>query len=348
MANRSLRRIILPTMAAVGALTFAGGAALAQVEIIAVMTPEQGTDYGWNQQGVDSALAAGEAMGVEVITAEGLGYGDVRPTLRELAAENVDLIIAHASGYNTAAPEIAHETGVAVAIVDTPDAVEPGLIADYTLSGHDGAYLAGVLAANMSRTDTVGIVVSGEPPSWNSQSAGFALGARAANPDIDIIYAVIGPAAYADAAGGRRVTESVIAAGADIIFGQGNGSSFGMLQAIETTPAVDGEQAWFIDVIGDKTAIDTGYLLSSVVWDLEPVYTAMIEDLNDGTFGTVGYEIGLADDSVVLLQSEYIPPATWTELMEVRQAIIDGAVEVPAIFDAQEVRALMTTVDASE
>ena len=74
----------------------------------------------------------------------------------------------------------------------------------------------------------------------------------------------------------------------------------------------------------------------------------MIEDLNNGDFGTVDYEIGLEDDSVVLLQTEYIPPATWTELMEVRQAIIDGAVEVPAIFDAQEVRALMTTVDASE
>lgn len=348
MANGILRSTLLTTMAAVGALTFAAGSASAQVEIIAVMTPEQGTDYGWNQQGVDAALAAGEAMGVEVITAEGLGYGDVRPTLRELAGENVDLIIAHASGYNTAAPEIAQETGVAVAIVDTPDAVEPGLIADYTLSGHDGAYLAGILAANMTRTDTVGIVVSGEPPSWNSQSAGFALGARAANPDIEIIYAVIGPAAYADAAGGRRVTESVIAAGADIIFGQGNGSSFGMLQAIETTPAVDGEQAWFIDVIGDKTSIDTGYLLSSVVWNLEPVYVAMIEDLNDGSFGTVGYEIGLEDDSVMLLQTEYIPPATWTELMEVRQAIIDGAVDVPAVFDAQEVRALMTTVDASE
>ena len=348
MAYRAVRNTFLTTMAAVGALTIATGPAQAQVEIIAVMTPEQGTDFGWNQQGVDAARAAGEAMGVEVITAEGLGYGDVRPTLRELAGEGADLIIAHASGYNTAAPEVAHETGVAVAIVDTPEAVEPGLIADYTLSGHDGAYLAGILAANMSRTDTVGIVVSGEPPSWNSQSAGFALGARAANPDIDIIYAVIGPAAYADAAGGRRVTESVIAAGADIVFGQGNGSTFGMLQAIETTPAVDGEQAWFIDVIGDKSSIDTGFLLSSVVWNLEPVYTAMIDDLNNGDFGAVDYEIGLVDDSVMLLQTEYIPPATWTELMEVRQAIIDGAVEVPAIFDAQEVRALMTTVDASE
>ena len=37
-----------------------------------------------------------------------------------------------------------------VAIVDTPDALKPGLVADYTLSGHEGAYLAGRLAAKMT------------------------------------------------------------------------------------------------------------------------------------------------------------------------------------------------------
>ena len=52
---------------------------------------------------------------------------------------------------------------------------------------------------------------------------------KAENPAVKILYAVIGPAAYSDAAGGKRVTEALIAAGADIIFGQGNGSSFGML-----------------------------------------------------------------------------------------------------------------------
>ena len=128
----------------------------------------------------------------------------------------------------------------------------------------------------MSRTGTVGIVVSGEPPSWNSQSAAFAEGAKAEKADINVRYAVIGPAAYADAAGGKRVTESLIAAGADIIFGQGNGSSFGMLQAVETTKATDGGKVLFIDVIGDKTSIDKGYLLSSVVWDMTPVYVGMI------------------------------------------------------------------------
>lgn len=110
----------------------------AEVKKIAVLVPEEGTDYGWNQQGVDAARAVAKKYGLEFIAAEGLGYGDVRPTLRELAEDGVDLMIAHASGYNTAAPEIANETGVPVAVVDTPKAVKKGLVADYTLSGHEG------------------------------------------------------------------------------------------------------------------------------------------------------------------------------------------------------------------
>jgi simple sugar transport system substrate-binding protein len=324
------------------------GSLAGDLKAIAVLVPEQGTDYGWNQQGVDAARAVAEKHGLEFMPAEGLGYGDVRPTLRELAEDGAGLMIAHASGYNTAAPEIAKETGVPVAIVDTPEGLVPGLIADYTLSGHDGAYLAGVLAAKMTRTGTVGIVVSGEPPSWNSQSAGFALGVKAGNSGVKIIYAVIGPAAYGDAAGGRRVTGSVISAGADVIFGQGNGSSFGMIQAVETTTATDGGKVWFIDVIGDKSSLDKGHLLSSVLWDMTPVYDAMVNDLKGGTFGTKHYEIGLSDNSVRLLKTPHIPDNLWSEMMGLRDQIISGGVEVDMITDAQAVRKLMTSVDINE
>jgi simple sugar transport system substrate-binding protein len=341
---------LLGAATALVALTLAGttSGALAQAKKIAVLVPEQGTDYGWNQQGVDAARAVAEKYGLEFLPAEGLGYGDVRPTLRELAAEGASLMIAHASGYNTAAPEIAAETGVPVAIVDSPEALKEGLIADYTLSGHDGAYLAGRLAAKVTRTGTVGIVVSGEPPSWNSQSAAFAQGVQAESGGVKIIYAVIGPAAYGDAAGGRRVTESVISAGADIVFGQGNGSSFGMIQAVETTKATDGGKVWFIDVIGDKSDLDKGHLLSSVLWNMVPVYSAMVEDLNAGTFGTKGYQIGLSDDSVALLKTKHIADNVWGELMQLRDQIIAGGVKVDEIYDAQDVRALMTSVEAQE
>ncbi len=330
------------------AACFATSVTAAEVKSIAVLVPEQGTDYGWNQQGVDAARAVAEKYGLEFMPAEGLGYGDVRPTLRELAEEGASLMIAHASGYNTAAPEIAAETNVPVAIVDRPDDVKKGLVADYTLHGHEAAFMAGQMAAALTRSGTVGIVVSGEPPSWNSQSAGFAQGVKAANSDTKILYAVIGPAAYGDAAGGRRVTESVISAGADIVFGQGNGSSFGMIQAVETTKAVDGGKVWFIDVIGDKSSLDKGHLLSSVLWDMTPVYSAMVEDLKADTFGTKHYKIQLADDSVRLLKTDHIPADTWDAMMSLRQDIIDGKVSVDLITDAQEVRALMTSVDAKE
>lgn len=314
-----------------------------EITSIAIMTPEAGTDFGWNQQGIEGAKAAGKAEGVEVVVAENLGYGDVRPTLRELAEDKPGLIIAHASGYNTAGPEIGAETGVKIAITDSPTSLKKDAVADYTSSGHEGAYLAGVLAAKMTRSGTIGIVTSGEPPSWNVQSTAFAEGAKATRPDIKIRYAVIGPAAYSDAAGGKRVTTSLIAAGADVILGQGNGSSFGMLQAVETTPAADGGKVMFIDVIGDKTPIDKGFLLSSVVWNLEPVFQEMIEDIKADKFGTHNYDISLRNGSVSLLKTSQIPEDVWTQVMAVRDEIISGKIKVTPHYDAASVHALVTS-----
>jgi simple sugar transport system substrate-binding protein len=328
-------------------LAMTGGAQAADVKKLAIMTPEDPNDQGWNQQGYDAAKAVADKYGLEFMPATGLGYGDVHPQARELADDGASLIIAHASGYNTAVPEVGVEKKVPVAIVDKEGTGQPGVLADYTLSGHEGAYLAGRLAAKTTTTGTVGIVVSGEPPSWNSQSAGFAEGVKAEKPETKIVYAVIGPAAYADAAGGRRVTESVISAGADVIFGQGNGSSFGMIQAVETTKAPNGGKVWFIDVIGDKSSIDKGHLLSSVLWNMVPVYSAMVEDLKAGTFGTKGYQISLADDSVQLLKTPHIPDDVWADLMKVREEIVSGALKIEPVFDAEKVRPMMSSVEAA-
>jgi simple sugar transport system substrate-binding protein len=318
------------------------GVAPSRLTTIAILTPEAGIDYGWNQQGIAAAKAAAAAAGLKIMVADNLGYGDIRATMRELAEDGAGLLIAHASGYNTAAPEIAAETGVPVAIVDRPGALFAGRVADYTTNGAEGAYLAGVLAARMSRSGILGIVVSGEPPSWNAQSVAFIQGARVEKPTVTVRYAVIGPDAYADAAGARRVTEAVIAAGADIIFGQGNGSTFGMMLAVETAHPAHGGPVYFIDVIGDKRPMDNGELLSSVYWNLEPVYAAMIADVRAGRFGTHNYAIKLADGSVSLLRTKHIPDDVWAHVESVRQQIIAGKIVVKPEFDAGAVHTLLS------
>jgi basic membrane protein A and related proteins len=333
-------------LGAVWALGVGSCAMAAEVKALAIMLPEEPTDFGWNQQAFDAAKAVAAKYHLKFMPASGLGYGDVHYQLRELADDGASLIIAHASGYNTAAPEIGAEKHVPVAIVDRPKDSKPGAVADYTLSGREGAYLAGVLAVKMTRTRVVAIVVAAESPPWNSQSAAFAQGVRAADPGVKILYAVIGPAAYSDVAGGRRVTESVIGAGADVVFGQGDRASFGMLQAVETKKSTSGGTVWFIDELGDKSSIDKGNLLSSVVWNLVPVYSAMIEDLKANKFGTHAYSIQLADDSVHLLHTKHIPDNVWAEIETERKEIIDGKLKVEPVWEAVKVRALMNSVAA--
>lgn len=330
------------------ATLLAGNARAAEISSLAIMTPEEANDFGWNQQGAAGAEAVAKKYGLKFTLAQGLGYGDVRATLRELAADKTGLIIAHASGYNTAAPEIAAETHARVAVTDNPKAIAPGLVADYTQSAAEGAFLAGILAARTTKTGTVGIVVSGEPPAWNSQSFGFAQGAKAALPGIKIRYAVIGPAAYSDAAGAKRVTEATIAAGADVIFGQGNGASFGMLQAVETAKPAGGGKVWFIDVIGDKTSVDDGNLLSSVVWDFTPVFDQMVQDIKADTFGAHHYNLSLAGGSIRLLKTPHIPDVVWNELMAAQADVVAGKIKVEETFDAARVRAAMSAVDAGK
>lgn len=340
---RSLRIALL-----LSAFGFAVATAQAKdLTAIAIVTPEQATDFGWNQQGVAGAQDVANKNHLKLIKAEGMGYGDIRPTLRELADGGAGLIIAHASGYNTAAVEIGAETNTPVAITDRPDLRKPGMVFDYTLSGHEGAYLAGILAARMSKTGVLGIVVSAEVPDWNTQSAGFAQGAKAANPNVKLRYAVIGPAAYSDVAGARRVAASVISSGADIIFGQGDGASFGMLQAVETEkPPAGADTLWFIDVIGDKTSIDKGHYLSSVVWNFAPVFESIVDQVKSGAKTDIAYKPNLKDNSISLLHTKHIPDNIWAEVEKARQGVIDGSIKVEEVEDTAKVHALMSDVQA--
>jgi basic membrane protein A and related proteins len=119
-----------------------------------------------------------------------------------------------------------------------------------------------------------------------------------------------------------------------------------MMQAVDTRPATGGGKVWFIDQLGDKSSLDKGHLLTSVVWNLEPVYSAMIEDLKAGKFGTHPYSIRLADDSVRLLHSKYIPDSVWSVIEAVRARIVGGELKIEPVWDATAVRAMMTSVAA--
>jgi simple sugar transport system substrate-binding protein len=315
-------------------------AAGVEVDQIAVIVPGSRTNQGWDQQAADALEAVAAEEGVEAVVAENAGYEDITPILRDLAAGGADLIICHASGYQTVCPEFAGTANVPVAVIENEAAVLPGLVSDIETHAQEVAYLAGVLAGHATETGTVGVVVSGEPPTWNFMTVGFAEGLKAANPDAQLLYSVIGEAAYDDAAGAKRVTEQQIAANADVIFGMGDGASFGMLQAVEEHNAQDGaNKVWFIDVIGNKQAEHGDALLSSVAYDYTGIYKQMLDDLRAGTFGTT-LTMDARNAGVHLLDlPEEISQEAKDAVAAAQQAIVDGSLAVSVIGDAEEMKA---------
>jgi len=316
------------------------------IKNIAYISPEQAIDYGWNQQGYEGAVAAAALIGATLQKADGSGYPDPTAILHQLADDGAQLIIAQAGGYSTPASAFAAETNIPVLIYDRPELLKAGLVGDIETDSQQGSYLAGVMAATMSKTGTLGVVTSfADDTNWLKQSGGFIKGALDTNKDIKFSIASIPSGDYSDAAGGKTVTQTVIASGADIIIGMGDGSSFGMLDAVETaTPPSGADKVWFIDVIGDKTdpKVDTnGALLSSVLWNFAPAFEDGIAQIDAGTFGTTSYTLDLANGGISLLQTPSITADAWAAVQTAQAGILDGSIVVPVAHSQAEITAML-------
>ncbi|MEA2513881.1 MAG: basic rane protein [Thermomicrobiales bacterium] len=313
-----------------------------KVTNVAFITPASRTNLGWDQQGADSIAAVGQKLGITVNIQENGGYDDITPALKDLKDDGAQLIICHGSGYSSTCADFANQEQTRVAVIEFEDAVTPNLISDVETLAQEVAYLAGVLAGKQTKSGTVAVVVSGEPPTWNYMTVGFAEGLKASNATAKLVYSVIGDAAYDDAAGAKRVTEQVLAAGADIVFGMGDGASFGMIEAVREHNGKSenaDKQAWFIDVIGDKSKDYSDVLLTSALFDYSRIYEEMIKDIEDGTFGKV-YSMDVKNNDVRLLDlPASVPQDVKDAVAKAQTDVVSGTIKVSAIGDAEGMKA---------
>ncbi len=332
------------TPSASGTATGSGAASASKkVTKIGIITSEKANDFGYNQQGVDSAKAVATKRGLAIDVADGSGYPDITPIIQQLVGGGANFIIAHASGYSTVAARVAKQLKVPVLVTTNPEANVPGLVGDVETSAQSGAYPAGVMAARMTKTQTVAVAMSASNVNEYKEAGGFVAGVRSVSKTIKINITNIGEAAFGDVAGGKRVTQSAIAAGADVIFGLGDGSSFGMLDAVETTaPPPGADKVWFIDKIGDKTSLDTkGVYLSSVLRDYSGVFDEAVAAIEAGTYGRSVYFLTVGNAGISLLKTKWIPDAVWTEIQKIQAGIADGSVKVPETSTQSQLDALL-------
>ena len=124
-----------------------------------------------------------------------------------------------------------------------------------------GTYLAGFLAASMSKTKKIGFVGGEEIPLIKKFEAGYRAGAKTAgyDPDKQVIRAYTNN--WDDVSKGRNNADLEFANGADIIFAAAGKAGLGVIQSAKEK----GGGLHAIGVDQDQDGIAEGRVLTSVV-----------------------------------------------------------------------------------
>lgn len=259
---------------------------------------------------------------------------DYNTNLNQLIRRNFDLIFGIGFLMEDAILEIAEQQPEAkFAIVDSE--VDAPNVVSILFKEHEGSFLAGVVAAKMTKSGKVGFIGGMENAVIKRFEAGFIAGVKAADPNVtvDVQY----PGKFNDASLGQITANRMYSSGVDIIFHAAGGTGLGVFkEAKERKSQNKDANIWVIGVDSDqydegRVDDNTNITLTSMLKRVDVAVEDVATQAQDGKFAggeTVVY--GLEENAIELADSRgNIPEEILQEVEQYKQKIINGEIKVP-------------------
>ncbi|MBV9218855.1 MAG: BMP family ABC transporter substrate-binding protein, partial [Methylobacteriaceae bacterium] len=211
-----MKRLIAIASAAVLALALGGAASAAEKLKVGFVYVGPVGDFGYSYQHDQGRIAMEKALGdkVETTFLESVPESDSERAIEQLARAGHKLIFTTSFGFMDATLKVAknypdvkfeHATGYKQA---------PNM-ATYSIRWYEGRYVMGKIAGKMTKTNTIGYIVSFPIPEVVSGINAFMLGAQSVNPNVKVkivwVNTWFDPGKEADAA------KALISQGADVL-----------------------------------------------------------------------------------------------------------------------------------
>ena len=225
----------------------------------------------------------------------GTTFGYMEPMLK-VANDSKDVKFEHATGYKTAEN-----------------------MRTYDSRTYEGAYMAGIIAGAMTKSNTLGVVGSVPIPEVLRNINSFTLGAQSVNPKITTkvvwVNEWFSPPKETEAA------TALINGGADILF-QNTDSP-----AVLKTAQEKGKRAFGWD--SDMTAYGPKAHLGSATINWAPYYIKATQDALDGKWATGQAWWGVKEGAIDLVSiAEDVPAEAKAKVDEVKKGLKDGSFSI--------------------
>jgi basic membrane protein A len=175
-------------------------------------------------------------------------------------------------------------------------------------------FLAGVLAGQLSASQTVGVVTGTETPAVLRYRHGFASGVASVCPACEVIAVAIDRAA--DQTRGRTAALRQIAEGADIIFGVGGPTGAGALlsAAQDGVWAIGAEVDQYVTTFGGGETPGADRLVTSAIPRADVAAYTVLADIVMGRFQSGQVQADAASGGIGLAPFHQAAPAVSTDL----------------------------------
>ena len=287
--NKSFRLSVLAGGVALGAML--AGAAVAEPAIIYDLGGK--FDKSFNESAYNGATGWAEKTGNSFREIELANDAQREQVLRKFASSGANPVVMAGFSWAAALTKVAPEfpdTNFALIdmVVDAPN------VRSVVFNEHEGSYLVGALAAMKSESGKIGFVGGMDIPLIRKFYCGYAQGAVAINPDIELFenYTGTTPAAWNDPVTAGELAKAAMNRGADVIYAAAGGSGLGVLQA-----AADAGK-YSIGVDSNQNYLQPGSVLTSMLKRVDVAVAAAFEDGTSGNW-TSGFQVmGLANGGV--------------------------------------------------
>ncbi|WP_114973896.1 BMP family ABC transporter substrate-binding protein [Rhodoferax ferrireducens] len=223
----------------------------------------------------------------------GTTFGYMEPMLK-VAADSKDVKFEHATGYKQAEN-----------------------MRTYDSRTYEGAYMAGVIAGKMTKSNTLGVVASVPIPEVIRNINSFTLGAQSSNPKVKT--KVVWVNEWFNPPKETEAATSLINGGADVLF-QNTDSP-----AVLKTAEAKGKRAFGWD--SDMTAYGPKAHLASAVINWGPYYIKATQEALEGKWaGGTGAWWGVKEGAIDIVSiAEDVPAETKAKVDEVKKGLADGS-----------------------
>jgi len=227
----------------------------------------------WDSVIHQALLRAEKELNIEYEWSDNNGYGaEFERALREAAARGYDIIFGDAFGNEEIVRNVAKDYpqtyfvfGSALGPMDPNLAVFDDWI-------HEPAYLGGMIAGKMTKTNVLGVVAGYPVEEVNRIVNAFKLGAKKINPEIKVKVAFIN--SWFDPVKAKEYALAMISEGADILYAE----RAGVIEAAKEAGV------YAIGNMLDQHDEAPGTVITSVVWDMWPLVKYVITSVRSGSF----------------------------------------------------------------